>query len=116
MAKHLSEQRSNTEVNITYFDFIYELTVSLFRIESRIKKEICSLYIGLLFNLMSLLDVRINQYKKETAHRMITELAEVVHKRLTTGETPSLYIVLAHFLEPNYDELRKNGKVVDAVS
>ena len=62
---------------------------------------------------MSLLDVRINQYKRETASKMISELVDTVHRRLLTGETSSLYIVMAHFLEPNYDELRKNGKAVD---
>lgn len=98
---------------VTYHDFIYELTVSLFRIDNRIKTENSSLYIGLLFNLMCLLDVRINQYSRETAYRMIGEMISTINKRLLTGETPCLYLVLAHFLEPNYDELRKNGKPID---
>lgn len=43
-------------------------------------------------------------------------MVEAVNQRLKTAETPCLYIVLAHFMEPNYDELRHNGKPVDEAS
>jgi hypothetical protein len=103
LTKLIADQRNHNLVSVTSYDFIYELTISLFRIESRIRRENSSLYIGLLFNLMSLLDLRINHHQVETAHRMIEDLMEAVNRRLISGESPSLFIVMAHFMEPNYN-------------
>jgi hypothetical protein len=47
---------------------------------------------------------------------MIRDLMEAVNRRLITCESQSLFIVMAHFMEPNYDEMRKNGKPVDVAN
>lgn len=66
--------------------------------------------------MVCLLDARINVYSEEFRKRMIKNLMAAIDARLANGLSPSLFIVLAHFMEPNYDELRKNGKVVDQVA
>lgn len=115
-SKALTEQRQHCHLQVTYYDFIYELIVSLFTIESRVKRENSCYYIGLLSNLLCLFDVRINVYSEGLKKRLIKSLVNAIDNRLLTGASPSLFIALAHFMEPNYDELRKNGRPVDVAA
>ena len=69
-----------------------------------IKPETNNFYIGMFYNLLNLLGVRILKY--ESKYRMIECLLNVINKQLTNKDSSALFLVLSHFLKPDYNKLR----------
>lgn len=89
-----------------YHDIIYSLTLGLFDF-SVIKPETTNFYIGLFYNLLNILDIRIYKYDKTRSQKMVENLLRSVNKQLANKESSALFLALAHFLEPNYNKIRE---------
>ncbi len=96
LAKTLANAR---KMVVTHYDFPFELAIELFRRDNYLNQSNVYFYLGLLYNLLKIIENNINiRHNKDK----VQEFVQTVDKRLQDKEYSSLFIVLNFFLSPRY--------------
>ena len=102
----LMENRQTVEIKLEYFDLVYSLVVGLFH-NDVMRPETTNFHIGMFYKLMDLLDVRI--HKCEDKEKLVEGLLSSINSQLGNRNASPLFLVLTHFLEPDYDQVRSKS-------